>query len=330
MFKRIHALVSLFVSGILIVVMVSACNSNTFTSNTSKKTNSTSTDNCRVIKHAMGETCVPQKFERLVTLDSTAFENAIALGIKSIATAFDNSSHLKDEFAQVKNIGELGQPNLESTVLLKPDLILGYDAQQSIYSQLSQISPTVLFNYEHGGQWKEMFKKLSTALGREKAAKQVMDKYYRRLEDFKQKMGNNPAKIKVSVVRVYPDSINLYLRDSFCGIVLQDAGLSRPESQDIGISAAKKLYGNENQASISNELIEKADGDVIFIWTYGHTPQIDKKAKKKLEELQSNPLWQSLKAVQENKVYLVPDYWIGSGILAANAIVDDLFKYLVK
>jgi iron complex transport system substrate-binding protein len=315
MFKRIHALVSLFLSGVLIVVMVSACNSNTFTSNTSNKTNSSSSDNCRVIKHAMGETCAPQKFERLVTLDSTAF---------------DNSSHLKDEFAQVKNIGELGHPNLESTVLLKPDLILGYDAQQSIYSQLSQISPTVLFNYEHSGQWKEMFKKLSTALGREKAAKQVMDKYYRRLEEFKQQMADNPAKIKVSVVRVYADSINLYLRDSFCGIVLQDAGLSRPESQDIAISAAKKLYGNENQASISNELIEKADGDVIFIWTYGHTPQIDKKAKKKLEELLSNPLWQSLKAVQKNKVYVVPDYWIGSGVLAANAIVDDLFKYLVE
>ncbi|NJM17639.1 MAG: iron-siderophore ABC transporter substrate-binding protein [Richelia sp. SM1_7_0] len=307
--------------------MVSACNSNTFTS---VPIDNSTTQNCRSIKHALGETCVPQNFERLVTLDSASFENAIALGVKSIATAVDNSSHLKDNFAQVKNIGEFGQPNLESTVLLKPDLILGYDAQQSIYSQLSQISPTVLFNYEHGGQWKEMFNKLSAALDREKAAKQVMDKYYRRLEEFKQQMGNNPATIKVSVVRVYPDSINLYLRDSFCGIVLQDAGLSRPESQDIGISAAKKLYGNENQASISNELIEKADGDVIFIWTYGNTSQKNQKAQEKLEELQSNPLWQSLKAVQQNKVYLVPDYWIGSGILAANAIVDDLFKYLVK
>ncbi len=327
MFKRIHALVSLFVSGILIVFMVSACNSNTFTSN---KTDSSSTDNCRVIKHAMGETCVPQKFERLVTLDSASFENAIAVGIKPIATVFDNSPHLKDKFAGVKNIGEFGQPNLESILLVKPDLILGFDAQESIYSQLEQISPTVLFNFEHSGLWKDVFKKLGAALGREKAAKQVMDKYYRRLEDFKQQMGNNPTKLKVSVVRVYPDSINLYLRDSFCGTVLQDAGLSRPESQDIGASPAKKLYGNPIQVSIANELIEKADGDVIFIWTYGDTSQKNQKAKKKLEELLSNPLWQSLKAVQENKVYLVPDYWIGSGILAANAIVDDLFKYLVE
>lgn len=307
--------------------MVSACNSNTFTST---PIDTSATQNCRVVKHAMGETCVPQKFERLVTLDSASFENAIALGIKSIGTVFDSSSHLKDEFAQVKNIGELDQPNLESILLLKPDLIVGFDYLESIYSQLSQISLTVLYNFEHSGQWKDVFKKISEALGREKAAKQVMDKYYRRLEDFKQQIGNNPAKIKVSVVRVYPDSINLYLRDSFCGTVLQDAGLSRPESQDIGASAAKKLYGNQVQVSIANELIEKADGDVIFIWTYEDTTQGNRTAKKKLEQLQSNPLWQSLKAVQQNKVYLVPDYWIGSGILAANAVVDDLFKYLVN
>ncbi|MGF1672999.1 MAG: ABC transporter substrate-binding protein, partial [Rivularia sp. (in: cyanobacteria)] len=201
MYKRIHAIVLLFVSGILIVFMVSACNSNTFTPN---QLDSSSTQNCRVIKHAMGETCVPQKFERLVTLDSASFENAIALGIKSIGTVFDSSSHLKDEFAQVKNIGELDQPNLESILLLKPDLIVGFDYPDYIYSQLSQIAPTVMFNHGHSGQWKDMFKKLSAALGREKTAKQVMDKYYRRLEDFKQQMGNNPAKIKVSVVRVYP------------------------------------------------------------------------------------------------------------------------------
>lgn len=45
--------------------------------------------------------------------------------------------------------------------------------------------------------------------------------------------------------------------------------------------------------------------------------------------MKTNPLWQKLKAVQNNRVYLVPDYWIGSGILAANAIVDDLYKYLL-
>ncbi|MHC5747383.1 MAG: ABC transporter substrate-binding protein, partial [Nostoc sp.] len=102
-----------------------------------------------------------------------------------------------------------------------------------------------------------------------------------------------------------------------------------PESQNFTASEAANLFGNSIQVSIGNELIQKADGDVIFIWTGENTSQATQTALKRLEQLKVNPLWRNLKAVQKNKVYLVPDYWIGSGILAANAIIDDLFKYVI-
>jgi iron complex transport system substrate-binding protein len=40
-------------------------------------------------------------------------------------------------------------------------------------------------------------------------------------------------------------------------------------------------------------------------------------------------LWQQLNAVKQGKVYQVPDYWIGYGPLAANAVIDDLYKYIL-
>ncbi|MBD2253825.1 iron-siderophore ABC transporter substrate-binding protein [Nostoc parmelioides] len=286
---------------------------------------------CRDVEHALGITCIPEKFERLVTLDEASLENAIALGIKPVGGIISNfSSYLQDRLTGIKNMGTSGEPNLESILVIKPDFILGLDFQQSIYSLTAKIAPTVLFNFEHSGKWKDIFTNTSVALGKKEVAQQVMAQYYRRLEEFKQKMGNDLSKLKISVVRVYTNNINLYLRDSFCGTVLQDAGLSRPESQNFTASQAAKLFGNPIQMSIGNELLEKADGDVIFIWTGENTPQATQTALKKLEQLKTNPLWQNLKAVQENKVYLVSDYWIGSGILAANAIIDDLFKYLIS
>ncbi|PSB23096.1 iron-siderophore ABC transporter substrate-binding protein, partial [filamentous cyanobacterium CCP2] len=42
------------------------------------------------------------------------------------------------------------------------------------------------------------------------------------------------------------------------------------------------------------------------------------------------PLWSTLSAVQQGRVYEVPGYWIGDGPIAANAVIDDLFKYLVE
>jgi iron complex transport system substrate-binding protein len=286
---------------------------------------------CRQVEHAAGISCIPDKLERVVTLDPTSLENAIALGIKPVGSVIsDFLSYLQDHLTGVKNIGQIGEPNLESILVLKPDLILGLDYQQYIYSLSSKIAPTVLLKFENSSQWKEVFTNFSLALGRQEVGERVMKNYYRRLAEFKQKTGNNLPKIQVSVVRIYPNNISIYLLDSFCGTVLQDAGLSRPESQNITASEAKKLFGNSVQVSIGNELIEKADGDVIFVWTGENTSQENETANKKLEQLKSNPLWQNLKAVKENKVYLVPNYWIGSSILAANAILDDLFKYLIN
>ncbi|MEA5569263.1 iron-siderophore ABC transporter substrate-binding protein [Anabaena sp. UHCC 0399] len=283
---------------------------------------------CRQVEHTAGITCVPDKFERLVTLDDA--ENAIALGIKPLGAVISHfSSFWQDQLTGVKNIGTTGEPNLESILALKPDLIVGSDYQLDIYPITSKIAPTVLLKFEHSGQWKEVFTNTSVALGKKEAGQKVMENYYRRLADFKQKMGNNLSKIKVSVVRVYPDKINLYLLDSFCGTILQDAGLSRPESQNFTASEAKKLFNNQIQMSIGNELIEQADGDVIFIWTAENDAKGNQTAQYKLEQLKLSPLWKNLKAVRENKVYLVPQYWIGSGMLAANAIIDDLFKYLI-
>jgi iron complex transport system substrate-binding protein len=286
---------------------------------------------CRDVEHATGITCVPENFQRLVTLDSASLESAIALGIQPVGSVISEfSSHWRDQMTGVNNIGTMGEPNLESILGIKPDLLIGFNHLQSMYSLLSNIAPTVLLKFEHSGQWKQVFNNIGVALGKEETAKKVTENYYRRLAEFQEKMGEDLAKIKVSVVRVYPDRINLYLRDSFCGIVLQDAGLSRPESQNFTASEAEKLFGNPIQVSISKELMEKADGDVIFIWTGASTPQQHQTAKKNLEELQANPLWKNLKAVRNNKVYLVPSYWIGSGMLAANAIIDDLFQYFVN
>lgn len=288
--------------------------------------------NCTPVEHVAGTTCVPNQPERVVALDLTTFEYAIALGIRPIGTTFSDqlATHLQPELTGVEDIGSAGEPNLEKILSLQPDLIIGQDSYQTIYSQSSQIAPTLLYKFEHSGQWKDVFMNVAQMLQKTEIAEQVINDYNTRLDEFKQRMGDRLAETEVSVVRIYPDSINLYLKDSFCGTVLQDAGLSRPQAQDIAASEAKRLFDNEIQVSISRELLHQADGDVMFAWTGENTPEANQQAQQKLAELKSDPLWQGLKAVQQNKIYQVPSYWIGGGMTAANLIIDDLFKYLVE
>jgi len=287
--------------------------------------------NCTVVEHIAGTACVPDEIQRLVTLDGVIFEHAIALDLAPIGTVSSAfQAQLPPLMTDAQSIGQSGEPSLEAILSLKPDLIVGLDFQQDIYPQLAQIAPTLLVPFEHSGQWKEAFLKTGAALNQEPAARSELEAYQARAAEFQTQMGERLNDLQVSVIRLYPETINLYLKDSFCGTVLQDAGLARPPSQNIGATEAEKQFGNPIQTSISRELLAQADGDVIFIWTGENTAAANQEAQKRLQELQQDPLWGQLKAVQAGRVYQVPSYWIGSGPIAAKAILDDLFTYLVE
>jgi len=288
-------------------------------------------ENCQIVEHYGGETCVPNQFKRLITLDSVSFANALALGVQPVGTvSTDFSRHLQNYSKDVTNIGQGGEPNLEAVLALNPDLIIGSEYYQSIYKQTQEIAPTLLLEFEHSGRWKEIFRRYGEALDRVAKAEAVMAKYKQRVEALKSAIETEYSQPPtISIIRIYPDGISLYLRDSFPGIILADAGLPRPPSQNLTATEAENTFNNPIQKMISRELIPQADADVIFIWTGQNTAAGKKEAEKQLKELQSDPLWQQLTAVQKGKVYQVSSYWIGSSPIAANLVIDDLFKYLI-
>ncbi|WP_210404123.1 iron-siderophore ABC transporter substrate-binding protein [Chroococcidiopsis sp. TS-821] len=286
---------------------------------------------CYIVQHIAGETCVPRQPKRVVALDSVTLEYLLSLGIRPIGAVSDNFAFSwRQDVAGIINIGSTGEPSLEKILSLQPDLIVGLDFYQTIYPQSSQIAPTLLYEFEHSGKWKAVFLDFAQKLQKVDTAKQVMNDYHSRLEQFQQQMGERLKSTEVSVVRIYPDRIHLYLKDSFAGIILQDAGLSRPPAQAIAADEAQKGFGNPIQTSISRELFHQADGDVMFVWTGENTVEANQQAQQKLAQLKSDPLWQNLEVVQQNQIYQVPNYWIGSGPIAANLVIDDLFKYLVN
>jgi len=86
-----------------------------------------------------------------------------------------------------------------------------------------------------------------------------------------------------------------------------------------------QLTTNENQplVSVSLERLELLDADVLFV-------ALDPGAEESFQKYQNTPLWQKLDVVKNQRVYAVDSgYWIFGNILSANAILDDLFKYLV-
>lgn len=321
--NRISAQLMWLTLSILIVLAITVCSNALI--DTSEHLAFPTLASCRLIQHSVGETCIPHNPKRLVTLSQFTLANAIVLGVKPIGSASalnyeqdDFPAYLEDKTEGIELLGEQGNPNLEKILQLKPDLILGWEPLRKIYPLLSQISPTALDKWQGSQFWREHFNFVAEALGKEEAAKKAWSHYYQRIEQLKIALDNRCKNKTISIISVNDgQSIVVDTKNSFAGSVIDDIGLQRPKAQNI--------IAPRGRFSISEEKLGEIDGDILFISIF------DSRGRKIFEELQEKSLWKTLKAVQQKKVYLVEQLtWGGANLLAADAVIDDLFKYLIN
>ncbi len=270
----------------------------------------------RQVKHAMGTTEIKQEPQRVVVLDTGELDATLSLGVTPVGMVTTKGANpvpknLADQVKDVETVGTIQELNVEKIAELKPDLIIGSQLRaEKLYPELSQIAPTV-FSIRPGFPWKENFTLAAAALGREEKADQVLGEYERKVNSIKNDVKPGTT---VSMVRFMPEKLRLYANKSLIGVVLQDAGLKRPKSQDR----------DELAAEISPEKIDEADADYVFYSSYG-----DPKATGEETVVNSNS-WKNLKAVKEGRAHRVEDdvWFLGLGPTGAIQIADDLKKFL--
>ncbi len=270
----------------------------------------------------MGVAEIPANPQRVVVLDGPILDAAMSVGVIPVGATTGIAdapwpSYLGEGTAEIVNVGTIEEPNLEAIVALAPDLILGSVVRnEAIYPQLAEIAPTVISD-TLARDWREGFLFFADALNRADLADEVVATYEERLAGVQDALGDALAETTVSVIRVLGPEIRSYNINSFSGTILGDIGLPRPEVQQAP---------EDSWTAISLEDIGTIDGTALFVTLWGEEDSIEG-----LESLVANPLWQSLQAVQSDRVYRVPDeYWMtGIGYLAAERVLDDITAYLV-
>lgn len=270
----------------------------------------------RTVEHALGETVIEKKPERVVVLDGGELDDVLSLGITPVGIASPEGaagqpSYLADKLAGVPDVGTTNNLNLEAITALQPDLILGSKLRaDKLYPQLSQIAPTV-FSIRPGFPWKEDFLLVADSLGEETKAEAVLNDYQTRANQVRDGIQGDPS---ISLVRFMTGKTRLYGNLSFIGVILQDVGLRRPEVQNI----------EELAVEVSPETITQADGDWIFYSTYGKP---DTTAEG---EVLGGPLWSSMNAVENGKAIAVSDetWFLALGPTGAMIVLDDLQNLL--
>ncbi|RBP91338.1 iron complex transport system substrate-binding protein [Cytobacillus firmus] len=320
-FKSLVAILSVFT-----ILFLAACGNNNEQDKTAdkEKEGNNTEDAGYTVEHAMGTTTLDKTPEKVVILTNEGTEALLSMGVTPVGavqswTGDPWYEHIAGDMKDVQVVGTESEVNVEAIAALQPDLIIGNKMrQEKIYDQLNDIAPTV-FAETLRGDWKENFELYAKALNKEEEGKKVLADYDSRIEEIKTSLGDKLSQ-EVSIVRFMAGEVRIYHKDTFSGVILDQIGFARPESQNVDDFAEKNA---------TKERIPAMDGDILFYFTYetgdGEASQLEK-------EWIDDPLFKNLKVAQEGNVHKVSDtIWnTAGGVIAANLLLDDIEKYFAK
>ena len=271
----------------------------------------------KTIVHDFGTTELKKAPKRIVILDNLYGEILDPLHITPVgattgqADSQEFSTLFKKQYkdAKVVSVGWQGSPDLDKIAELKPDLILMTGEQEDLYEELSEIAPTVGYqiNTDENWDYHETSLKVAEIFDKRDEMKKDLDRLDAReavfAENVKAKFGNQ----KLMYLRVTDNDIRYYAYGHF-GYLYDTYHFNRAET----------FNPNDMFQVIDPDKLKEINPDLLIV-------QAD--SQELLDnKLKNNPVWSSLKAVQNNKVIYADysTYMLGFGIVSQKAIMKQI------
>jgi len=271
----------------------------------------------KTIVHDFGTTELKKVPKRIVILDNLYGEILDPLHITPVgattgqADSQEFSTLFKKQYkdAKVVSVGWQGSPDLDKIAELKPDLILMTGEQEDLYEELSEIAPTVGYqiNTDENWDYHETSLKVAEIFDKRDEMKKDLDRVDAReavfAENVKAKFGNQ----KLMYLRVTDTDIRYYAYGHF-GYLYDTYHFNRAET----------FNPDDMFQVIDTDKLKDINPDLLIV-------QAD--SQELLDnKLKNNPVWSSLKAVQNNKVIYADysTYMLGFGIVSQEAIMKQI------
>jgi ABC-type Fe3+-hydroxamate transport system, periplasmic component len=260
--------------------------------------------------------------ERVVTLDEGALDTALAVGMKPVGSVAvrggkDLPTYLQDAGKGVKIVGTTREPNLEAILAQRPDVILASPGlEKRVYDILSKIAPTVVPSVATTAPWQDRNALYVAALGKEAEYQKRVEEVEARIEALRARA---QAGQTFTIVRWMPQGPMAMSSQLMAGRILTALGL---QSTDI----AAELGDRPHSDILSLENLGKVDADWLLIAT------LNEQGQATLDAARKQPAFTRLKAAQSDHAVTVDgQVWSSAtGVLAANRVVDDIERLILK
>ncbi|MFF1909810.1 ABC transporter substrate-binding protein [Kitasatospora sp. NPDC058218] len=253
----------------------------------------------QVIEATNGKITVPAGVKRIVSV-SYATGALLDLGVQPVGTSTIDDNNpmelLPSQTEAAKKIEAIGsgiEINVEKVASLKPDLIVveGATAFDWGVSKLEGIAPTLYFGIDKPGDLFTAQEKIATAVGKDTEFKKLKSDYEAKAAKIKADYAGKLNSVKWTIASSYGGGEFLVdTSSSWVGRVLTDVGATFSQA-----SSDPK----EHEVTYSTEKLDVlADADVILVPKTAATGEVPQDTK----DLDKQPSWKNLKAVQANKV----------------------------
>lgn len=275
------------------------------------------------IRHAQGETKLPDTPKKVVTFDLAALDTLDALGVPvaGVPKALMPEYLQKFVTGNVEKVGSLFEPDYEAIAELQPDLIIVTARSASKFKELSAIAPTVDLSVSGENFLKdseENIRKLAIVFNKETEANRLIEKLNSSTAELKQKTKNAG---KGLLVLTTGGKMSTYGPGSRFGVLFADYGMTPADAS---------IKADNHGQPISYEYILEKNPDWLFV--------IDRDASignrgEAAAKLLDNDIVRRTTAWQKGHVVYLDGlslYVVGGGITALQNTVDQLNTALAK
>ncbi|MCL6459799.1 MAG: ABC transporter substrate-binding protein [Gorillibacterium sp.] len=265
-------------------------------------TNSTSPDQAtnsaetKTIKYLDQEYTVPATAERIVITGSMeAMEDALVLDVHPVG-AITFAGKFPERFATItaeaQSIGEKSEPNFETILSLKPDVILGTTKfKPEVVEQLQKIGTLIQVSHI-ATNWEANLNLLAELTGKQDKAKQEIEQYQTELVASRAQLTEKLKDKKVVAIRVRNGELYVYPQTVFVNPILY---------ADLGLTVPAEIQAAKAQEVISIEKFAEMNADYLFI-QFSDSENAD--APNSLKDIENNPIIQMTNAFKDGHAFV--------------------------
>jgi len=246
--------------------------------------------------------------------------NLQALEITPVGTTTSDFLPLQEErFPETEYLGFTKEPDMEALIALQPDEIFidAEFAEKHGLDKYEAIATTHVINLDEG-RWKDHLNNIAEITDRTETAEQFIADYDAKVEEVKVLAKDKLGEGTVMAVRVSAKGIRVYGMERPLGPIL---------FEDLGFTPAPGIEAiDKNWENISKEVLPDYNPDTMFVLV----SSVDEGSQQVFDELQNDPIWQSLKAVQNNQVIVIEENpWLDYSAYGNKLALENLEEILL-